>query len=139
MPIFIEFVDRHSINEADAEVPAVAEANTTPLSEAECKVQDVLPDEAQPNSGVVELSMGLVQDTQTVLQKKHMMQVCRCFQHFFRSWMFRSWKPGACGIYVTHLMTLWCLPNAVLWLQCKSKFIRRVVLQILVIHAVCNR
>ena len=53
MPIIIEFDDNYSINEADAEVSVLAEANTTPLSEAVCNVQDVSPDEAQPSSGEV--------------------------------------------------------------------------------------
>lgn len=59
----IEFnKDNHSINEAVAEMSAVAEADTIGLSEAVCK-------EPQPTSGEVELSLGFtfnVQDKASV-------------------------------------------------------------------------
>ena len=51
-----DFEDSCPVNEADAEVAVLAEADTSQLSEAVCVVQDVTLDEALPGSGEVEVS-----------------------------------------------------------------------------------
>ena len=56
------FDDRHSITEAEGEMPVVAVADSTQLSdETECSdaSSDELDEEAQPGSGCGELPSGL--------------------------------------------------------------------------------
>ena len=64
-----EFEESCLVNEADAEVAVLAEADTSQLSEAVCVVQDVTLDEALPSSGEVEVSTGYNnQDTLPALE-----------------------------------------------------------------------
>lgn len=55
------------INDADADVAVVAEADTTRFRQMQYKVDDVTPDEGQLGSSEVELSMGHAVNVQGIL------------------------------------------------------------------------